>query len=264
MPTSTIKRCASCNISKTLLACNPKNLPLPSQEVVVGERGRSRGHQRRSVKPQSKIILSTPSAEVGRHGGSSSSTLSSANGEISQCWIPRRRRSPSTRQRREASLIRESSLFSSPTDHLFKAEGSSYFPPKLPPSNPDYEAILELSNSEFFRLPWEVDNAKLHAGRKVRRRSQSEFRTALRPIDNCAKLRIPRSNHQHQEQQRELWDINDNGHYSKVTSEKQCCTTPPNKNLSEPTKSRKNRLSQSKKAGLMTVWPGKTGVWLPT
>lgn len=235
-------------------------LPLPP--VPQRERGRSRGHhvgrgqkQPPPIFTSSQVILSTPS-----EANSSNSSLVTSS-SLSTRWRPQRRRSASTRQRQGASLIRESTEVQidncplcQPRYSRSPARLAKQRPPRPHPevshklSYPDH--LLKASKrkpSTLLRL--EVNSS---AGGHRGRRSRSEFRPLKMNDENVNPLNL------HPNYRRVSRDLNgnENSDYAEVS-------------LGELVLEKKNkRVSRSKSrskanSGLMTIWPGKTGIWLP-
>ena len=291
--------CEPCQmISCTPIDALPGHLPpnLASMRPPPRERGRSRQTRGRPppppiqqptcpVMPQvgpfcSPVILST-STPAESSGGSSSSSLK---------WRPRtaRRRSASNRQRQGASLIRASPQedtsdncphcqprYSKSPERLVRLKQpqtasnipqllhhhpSQCPPPVIPPPLRHKLSYGDLLASK--RPPPASAASNLQKlGNRVRR-SRSEFRVAqtrmntdesTNPLNFHLKLRDHNGN----------LNILDSSEYAEISQQNHKLKTKKQKpNAGKKRVSRSKSRSMSN-CGLLTVWPGKTGIWLP-
>ncbi len=292
--------CQFCEHS--LISCTPidalpgyqdqQNLPLPP---LPRERGRSRANNRgRQQQPQphpqqiqvfcSPVILST-------------STPAEHNGLNGYKWRPRRQRSASARQRQGASLIRPPMAsneavidncplcqprYSKSPERLLRLRPSQspasrgHHQPHQQPQQPHFDPRMrpKLSYGDLLskRPPTSNQTVMLQKNKARLRRSKSEFRPQQPPQLNndLNPLNL------HPQHKRNSRDYNGNCHepsnnseYAELAEQKRASRASRSARKVSRSKSRGPHLSgppisiNGNNAGLLTVWPGKAGIWLP-
>lgn len=257
-------RVISCHLCE--FQCTPINaLPgyqdqqlLPLPPVPGRERGRSRGQRDRGQKfCGSPVILSTPGGN-----NSSNSSLATSN-SLSQRWRPLRRRSASTRQRQGASLIREAAFVPDVTVQVddncpLCQPRYSRSPARLarrPSQQPQKHEVSRKLSIDQHGLSKRKPSTllRLDSGHKGGRRSRSEFRPLKLNDENVNPLNL------HPNYRRVSRDMNGNDHANSDYAEVSLGEASKNKRASRS----KSRSRGQQASGLMTIWPGKTGIWLP-
>ena len=234
--------------------------------------------QQQPVQPFcSPVILST--STPAESGSSSSSSLK---------WRPRpaaRRRSASNRQRQGASLIRASPeetsdncplcqpRYSKSPERLLRMKQPQQHPHHQHPPQPHHPAPPpplrhKLSYGDLLaskRPPPPAASSNTSSLQKLGnrvRRSRSEFRVAQtrmncdenNPLNFHLKLRRDHNGN--------LNHLEDTSEYAEITSVEKLQAQ------AKKSRQQKKRVSRSKSrsasnCGLLTVWPGKAGIWLP-
>jgi hypothetical protein len=273
-------------------------VPLPP---VPRERGRSRVSRKMSKPKQppkpsaaqlfcSPVILSTSTP-------ADNSSNSSINGSLGNRWRLRRRRSASMRQRQGASLIRHPSF----NLHQDVVGGGPLNVDNCPLCQPRYsrsperlglrpspaQPHFEVSNQQKSLNPTSsygdlmpVMTSKrpppTRLNNKSRgRRSRSEFRPQLRLNDENVN---PLNLHPNHKIKRDFnGNCDNNSDYAELSlGEMRLSFSQQQQSVSNNSRGRKNnggRVARSKSrskgglqmanSGLLTIWPGKTGIWLP-